>query len=376
MFDLNVLSVTLLAGAGQGLVLAGLLALAPRNVTANRALAALILALAVYMTPFIIGYAGVYDRWPWLSFAPFDVTLAFGPLFYWHTLALTGGSLGNRPLMHFAPFAAQFLAQALIFPWPLSFKNWWNSTAHEPFIDPFFTAATFVSLAAYGWLSWRRYQAYKSWLRDNRADGERFDPTWIRNALYAVAAVGVIWAGFAIANALDPTRDYFDQFWLYVGFGVLAVYLGVEGWRNAGLAYPSMAAAPPSEAPVSSVAASATAERNWAEQGAAWAGEIERLELWRDPDISLASMARALGANTAYVSRALNEGLGVSFHDFVNGRRVEALKRLLADPNETRDLMTLAFDVGFSSKASFNRVFADVAGMTPSAFRRSARLNA
>ncbi|MBX9747788.1 MAG: helix-turn-helix domain-containing protein, partial [Hyphomonadaceae bacterium] len=86
------------------------------------------------------------------------------------------------------------------------------------------------------------------------------------------------------------------------------------------------------------------------------------------------SMARAVGANTAYVSKALNEGLGVSFHDFVNRRRVEALKRLLADQTETRDLMSLAFEVGFRSKASFNRVFSDIAGITPSAFRRAARL--
>ncbi|PZO49899.1 MAG: AraC family transcriptional regulator [Alphaproteobacteria bacterium] len=373
MFDFNVLSVTLLASAGQGVVLACLLVTQQLNVTANRSLAALIVAVAVYMTPYIIGYAGVYDRWPWLSFAPFDVTLIFGPLFYWHTLALTGGRLGKFWTAHFAPFALQFLSQAIIFPWPLSFKNWWNAIAHERFIDPFFAAATFVSLAMYGWLSWRRYQTYRDWLRDNRADGERFDPAWIRNALFAVAAIGTIWAGFAIANALDPARDYFDQFWLYVGFGLLAIYLGVEGWRNANHIFPSMTEPSPPEAPISPVERP-VAERDWAEQGAAWAGDIERLELWRDPDISLAKMARALGANTAYVSKALNEGLDVSFHDFVNGRRVEALKRLLADPSEVRDLMSLAFDVGFKSKASFNRVFSDVVRMTPSAFRRAARL--
>lgn len=373
MFDFNVLSVTLLASAGQGVVLAWTLALSPHNTTANRSLAALILAVALYMTPFIIGYGGLYDRLPWLSFAPFDVTLVFGPLFYWHTLALTGGRLGKNRLWHFAPFAAQFLSQAIIFPWPLSFKNWWNTIAHEPLIDPFFTVAAFVSLGAYGWLSWRRYRAYKEWLRNNRADGERFDPTWIRNALYAVALVAMVWAGFAIANALDPARDYFDQFWLYVGFGLLAIYLGVEGWRNAGQVYPPMTEASPPDVATSDAPAR-NADRNWAEQGAAWADEIERLELWRDPDVSLASMARAVGANTAYVSKALNEGLGVSFHDFVNRRRVEALKRLLADPTETRDLMSLAFEVGFRSKASFNRVFSDIAGMTPSAFRRAARL--
>lgn len=368
---INVLSVTLLACAAQGFLLALCLWAASHNRLANRTLATLIGALAIYMTPYIIGYAGAYDRWPWLSFAPFNITLALGPLFYWHTLALTGGGLGRQGPRHFAPFGLQFLVQAVVFPWPLEAKNWWHGVAHAPFIVPLMNLATVVSLGGYGWVSWRRYQSYRAWLRDNRADGPAIEPKWIRNALFAAAAGALLWTGFMVAGLLDPSRDYFDEFWLYFGIGILVVYLGVEGWRHAERRMPAMATEVAIPAPVE---VAASPQRDWVAQGTAWAAEIDRLELWRDPDVSLASMAKALGINTTYLSRALNEGLGVTFHGFVNGRRAEALKVLLADPNETRDLMALAFEVGFASKASFNRVFADLVGVAPSVYRRNARL--
>jgi hypothetical protein len=157
--SINVLSVLLLAEAIQGLVLAGCLWLAAGNRMASRILALLIVSLAAYMVPYIIGYAGAYDRWPWISFAPFNVTLLFGPLLLGYTLVLTGGRPARGWLWHLVPFAFQFLAQALVFPFPLETKNAWNGAVHEPFVVPLLNVATLVSLAGYGWASWRRYRA-------------------------------------------------------------------------------------------------------------------------------------------------------------------------------------------------------------------------
>jgi AraC-like DNA-binding protein len=207
-------------------------------------------------------------------------------------------------------------------------------------------------------------------LEMTRSDGARFDPSWLRNALIALMVMGAAWAGFALADALDSSRNYFDRFWMYVGLSALSVYLGVEGWRNAGLPYPVLGAAGAVE-PIE--AREAAAERDWRAQGEAWAREIDAAKLWQDPDVTLASMARALGTNTTYVSRALNEGLRQSFSAFVNARRVEAVKAMLADPEASRDLMAVAFEAGFNSKASFNRAFSDFAGMSPSAFRKVVR---
>lgn len=372
--SINVLSVLLLAEAIQALVLAACLSLSSRNRIANRILAGLIVSLGVYMIPYIIGYAGAYDRWPWLSFAPFNVTLLFGPLLLGYSMSLTGARPSRGWLWHLAPFAFQFLAQALVFPFPLETKNAWNYAVNEPFVVPLLNVATLISLVGYGCASWRRDRDYRAWLQHNRADGETFDPRWIRNALVAVMIAGGVWLGFVIARLINPKHDYFDDFWLYVGIGLLAIYLGVEGWRHANSPFPGMAMSDADpERDVPDVPPSGP-DRDWAKIAAEWAGEVDRLGVWRDPEISLATMARALGTNSTYLSRALNEGLGVSFHTFVNQRRIAAVKALLADPKEQRDLLTLALEVGFNSKASFNRVFADMVGMTPSDYRRSQRV--
>ena len=373
--SINVLSVLLLAEAIQALVLAGCLWLVSRNRAASRILAGLIVSLGAYMIPYIIGYAGAYDRWPWLSFAPFNLTLLFGPLLLGYSMTLTGARPSRGWLWHLAPFAFQFFAQALVFPFPLETKTAWNSAVHEPFVVPLLNVATLVSLAGYGWASLRRYRAYRAWLEHNRADGETFDPRWIRNALVAVMIAGSVWLGFVIARLINPAHDYFDDFWLYAGIGLLAIYLGVEGWRHANSPFPAMATAAGDPDRDMTDVAPPGPDRDWAQIAAEWASEVDRLGLWRDPDISLGDMARVLGTNSTYLSRALNEGLGVSFHTFVNQRRITAVKALLADPEEQRDLLTLALDVGFNSTASFNRVFADMVGMSPSAYRRSRRLS-
>jgi AraC-like DNA-binding protein len=368
MLSLNVYSLALAAGAAPALILAALMLRAPRNRLANRFLSALIACIAIYVTPYIIGFAGFYDVYPWLNLAPFDISLAFGPLFYFYALTLTGAPLEKRWMLHFAPVAAQFLSQALVFPLPLAVKNRWDETVNMPFVDPFFTLCAFVSLIAYGRLSWRRYKAYARWIRAEEADAIEVDPSWIRNALLALAGCGVIWAAFWIANLVDPSRNYFDRFWLYFVFSVIAAYLAIEGWRHAWTAFPAMT---PPAIVTSEADAAPPAGRDWAKLGAEWSQSIDDQALWRDPNASLSSFARALGVNTTYLSKALNDGLGVSFHDYVNARRIAAMKRLLENPDEKRDLMTLALDVGFRSKASFNRIFRAATGQTPSAWRKA-----
>jgi AraC-like DNA-binding protein len=363
-------SIALLIGVVQALALAIALLYAPKNRVANRFLAALILAVAVMITPYILGFAGFYDAYPWLTFAPFQTSLSIGPLLYFYVLTLTGGPLPARWWLHIGPYGVQFLTQALAFPFPVATKDWWYDVAHDPIISPLTTATALAFLIVYGRAAWKRYQDYRGFLRTSYADGSAFEAPWIRNFLIALGVVTVVWAGHFLANQLDPSRDYIDQLWMYLGLSALIVYLGVEGWRNAGVTYPVLVpavAAPDRDNP------GAAADRDWAAQAALWAQEVDRLGLCRDPDVSLASVAKALGTNTAYLSRALNEGLGVSFSKFVNQRRVDAVKRRLEDLADDRDLMTIALEAGFNSKASFNRVFAELAGQTPSAYRRACR---
>jgi hypothetical protein len=63
------------------------------NRVANRCLAGQPIVLTGAPTPDIIGFAGFYDSFPWLSFAPFACPLAVAPLLYLYAVALTAGRL-------------------------------------------------------------------------------------------------------------------------------------------------------------------------------------------------------------------------------------------------------------------------------------------
>jgi AraC-like DNA-binding protein len=94
---------------------------------------------------------------------------------------------------------------------------------------------------------------------------------------------------------------------------------------------------------------------------------FEQEKLHRDTGLSREKLARKLAVTEAVLSRVANQ----CFHDnvsmLINHYRVEEAKaRLLG---ETTPITTIAFEVGFSSIPSFNRVFRQLSGMSPSALR-------
>jgi AraC-like DNA-binding protein len=97
-------------------------------------------------------------------------------------------------------------------------------------------------------------------------------------------------------------------------------------------------------------------------------------EVWRSEDLSIGSLADIVGVPQHRLRKIVNEGLGYrNFAAFLGERRVAAAQAVLSDPAAARrPISTIAFEVGFSSLASFNRVFRDVAGTTPTDFRNAA----
>lgn len=85
---------------------------------------------------------------------------------------------------------------------------------------------------------------------------------------------------------------------------------------------------------------------------------------------SLDEMARSLGTNTGYVSRAINNGSGVNFSQFVNRYRVYyAMDCFRKDPG--LKVIELGQISGFNSKVTFNMAFKLVMGVTPGEWCRT-----
>jgi len=101
---------------------------------------------------------------------------------------------------------------------------------------------------------------------------------------------------------------------------------------------------------------------------------MDENEVWRGEDLSIGALAALVGAPEHRLRKLINGTLGHrNFADYVNGRRIEAAKTALADPEQAlKSVSTIAYELGFGSLGPFNRAFRAATGVTPTAWRQQA----
>ena len=98
---------------------------------------------------------------------------------------------------------------------------------------------------------------------------------------------------------------------------------------------------------------------------------MDREKVYSESELSLAQLAKRLGVHTNYLSQVINEKEGKNFYDYINTLRIEEFKRLIANPASQRfTILSLAYEVGFNSKSSFNRYFKKETSKSPSEYLR------
>jgi len=86
-------------------------------------------------------------------------------------------------------------------------------------------------------------------------------------------------------------------------------------------------------------------------------------------NLTVEQLARKLEVQPRELSRAINQGLGQNFFEFVSGYRVAEAKRQLGDAANTDSILQIMYESGFNSKSVFNTAFKRATGKTPSQYR-------
>ena len=100
---------------------------------------------------------------------------------------------------------------------------------------------------------------------------------------------------------------------------------------------------------------------------------IDHDKVFREPDLSIASLSQKLNIPEYRLRHLINQQLGHrNFNAFVNGYRLAEAEAALADPAQAGvPILTIALDAGFGSIGPFNRAFKAHTGLTPSEYRRA-----
>jgi AraC-like DNA-binding protein len=93
---------------------------------------------------------------------------------------------------------------------------------------------------------------------------------------------------------------------------------------------------------------------------------------YRNPDYNLQMMADDLAISRHKLSHVINSGQKKNFYKFINHFRVEEAKTMLADPLfDHYSVLGIAMECGFNAKTSFNRIFKEETGLTPTEFKQT-----
>jgi AraC-like DNA-binding protein len=90
-----------------------------------------------------------------------------------------------------------------------------------------------------------------------------------------------------------------------------------------------------------------------------------------NPDYSLQMMVEDLNLSRQKLSYLINMGQQKNFYKLINEFRVREVKEKLLDPSFSHySVLGIGLDCGFNSKTSFNRIFKEETGYTPSEFKK------
>jgi AraC-like DNA-binding protein len=93
-------------------------------------------------------------------------------------------------------------------------------------------------------------------------------------------------------------------------------------------------------------------------------------EPFLEPELDLNQLANQMEVTPNKLSQVINTKSDLNFYDYINQYRIDKTKKLMfRDDFKHYSLLGIAFEAGFNSKATFNRVFKKFENCTPSEFR-------
>lgn len=97
---------------------------------------------------------------------------------------------------------------------------------------------------------------------------------------------------------------------------------------------------------------------------------MESQKPYLNQNLSLHDLANETLIQPHQLSKLIHREFGINFFEFINRYRVEYFKNTVNSIQFKKyTLLAIAFECGFNSKASFNRIFKEYTGITPAEFR-------
>ncbi|WP_339700528.1 helix-turn-helix domain-containing protein [uncultured Marixanthomonas sp.] len=307
-------------------------------------------------------------------------------LFYIRSLIQPANKVIKQLLLHLTPFFVYWIAISL--PVALSMVFGLFSAYHKQYV----LVADYINLIenayflGYIWIAFQGVQTIRKAREQTYSFIESSNLTWISYLIIGLFGIVIIDSLFSVYELIFPRIPWNIGTLIAVALILLYCVLGYKGMFQSQILLPNFLL---EEAVV--VAPTTTSAQK--EEVDATVKPVRQLDVFTATEIeglkkklhailvtqkphlnealSLSQLAAELDITDKKLSELLNQHLHTNFYNFINDYRVKEVKEKLTEAgNEKYTLLSVAYDCGFQSKTSFNRVFKQKTGMSPSKYRQ------
>lgn len=370
----------ILLGIVQGFILSALLFFTRRQQPANRILAMLIgLITLACLNIYLLGAA-------WLnshillrilaSALPLVLIMPVGPLIWLYVQANIDPAFtfSRKQYIHFYPILIDLFPYITVFVADMGILTGMISKEQRvwvsDFVDTYNVYADiprWMSLTSYLWFSHKFIQQRNASQEKVSSNTNR----WLRQFLLLFMAFQAIWLLYLVPYIIPATRQALlntvDWYPVFIPLSILIYWLGLKGYL---IDYKPMAG--------HGSQALASVSRLPETTAAQFSDQLQKImeaeKLYLNPSLQVGNLAQQAGMTAKTVSAVLNQHLNKSFSTFVNEYRIAAFKeRIMQQDADKLTIPGIAMECGFSSVATFQRIFKQLTGTTPSRFIQEAK---
>ncbi len=361
----------------------------------DKLMSVFLLLAALSVVPWMTGFAGWYDGYkgPYreiLFYTPFVHGLFMGPLLYFYVKSITNVNfrLQKAHWLHFIP-GFIYLIWCLVIVVVDKFvvhRYYLMNGETDPDFEGWYRWLQNISILVYLVLSIRFYKQYKKYVWFEFSFSDMANLSWLRNFMVAFAVITLL---PLLQEALElipffDNLDYIGSWYYFFSFALVVYYISINSYNADSIPLQKLKFQPElllqyQSAGLLPAAQTITEEADYqvleeekvpSAEMESWKQKVTAVmkdqKLYEDAELTLTQLSKKLSTNTSLLSKIINTGFGKNFNDFVNEYRVNAFtEKLRAGEHQTQTLLSLAFDCGFNSKATFNRAFKKQTGMNP-----------
>jgi AraC-like DNA-binding protein len=314
-----------------------------------------------------------------------------GPFLYFYVDMLTSSRARLRPT-----YALHGLPYLIFVGYQFFFLNFFGASepgrqvvVHIFSLPAIFNLFLLASVPFYiTWSLWL-LKDYRLRLLNSFSTIDRINLNWLR---YLITGLGLLWlivmAVFVYMKMSGVSQASGVTHWIFVAITLFVYATGYFGFKQSTVFSdiadePAHFASPPdttegvSESKAEIIPAAKYQKSGLRQEEAqkmfdSLVKYMESAQPYLDDQLTLSQLAADLNISVNNLSQIINEYYQQNFFDFVNGYRIEAVKSKLQKPDyDAYSLLAIAYECGFGSKSSFNRIFKNITGQTPTQYKKN-----